>query len=157
MKKMKFFNDDVSVVVCGFHKFTETKKWGSWNIDIKTGVDILKLYYDSKIVFNTQCFMYSRGLIQQHRFDESLAQAQDLDFVFNIYINNTFKTAFVNEDLTAVRMHDNSISSASKLRTRQQKNSNLKVGNQVLKYCLSKKQYSQFHLKAVPLLKAKLQ
>jgi glycosyltransferase involved in cell wall biosynthesis len=76
--------------------------------------DLLEDFITKKIKVNTQSLFLNRTVIEDINYDPTLVKAQDLDFIYRVFLNFAAAGCILNEVLVKVRIHDNRITASYK-------------------------------------------
>ncbi|CDF80033.1 glycosyltransferase (GT2) [Formosa agariphila KMM 3901] len=121
--------------LCGFETFGgEDYYLRTYNLD--TLENITHFFLEEGIVLNTPCIMYSRKIIKDITFNESLTRTQDLDFVFRVLKQNGLKGVNIDKVLLRTRMHRQTITHKFKESANKDVVSELSVWKQIYSYLL---------------------
>ena len=75
--------------------------------------EILEDLIDNNINFSTPSFMFERGFVSKIKYNDKLAKAQDLDFIFRVITNQSnVRVCHESQVLFYVRKHSKSISTS---------------------------------------------
>ncbi|WP_417558558.1 glycosyltransferase family 2 protein [Mesoflavibacter zeaxanthinifaciens] len=97
-------------------------KFSTFNNNGKILVKESKLYHKNlledfiikRIKVNTPTLFLHRDVIKEIPYDETLMKAQDLDFIYRVFLNFAAAGCILNEVLVKVRIHDNRITASYK-------------------------------------------
>jgi glycosyltransferase involved in cell wall biosynthesis len=106
------YTEDTDVAICSFYRFGQ----GSEEVIYNTGLegDPWRLFYEGRLTFNTQPYLYRRNKIVNIRYDETLTRAQDLDYVFRAFRDSVRAVRYVPEVLIKLRQHPDTITTQFK-------------------------------------------
>lgn len=121
--------------LCGFETFGSNKNDLIIypNYDFR---DIAKYFVEQKIIFNTQATFFSRRIVKDFRFNESLSRAQDLDFVFRVLKQENLLGSNIADALIKIRIHKQSITHNFKYTKLKDVLSELQVWKQIYDYLI---------------------
>lgn len=122
-----------SISVCDFKLFRDSISDADLH-NANLNPDSLKTFYQyisGHSTLNTQIVLWSRNVVENVKFDESLNRAQDLDFVYRVLSQNQRNFQVVQQTLAYIRAHSNSITNAYHQGNYASLQSELKVRNAI--------------------------
>ncbi|TMM31352.1 glycosyltransferase family 2 protein [Polaribacter aestuariivivens] len=107
-KKVSKIKRNFDFVLSGCVFFNQEKNT-KWSKDLSIRNSIQLDYFSNEIIFNTPTSLWKRNIVSNHKFNECLMRAQELDFFSRILLNESVKGTILNENLVLIREHEQSI------------------------------------------------
>lgn len=136
-KHMKILNKEkCSCSISNLKVFEQNIEDAYFFLDNKsTNGKILIDYITGKINLGVQCILWRKDFIFNFKFDESLFRAQELDFHFRVMQDKRFEACFLNETLSFLRRHNNSLTANYNAFNINSISSELNVRISIIRYC----------------------